>query len=424
MAARIFCGCGLLTGWLMVSAPAADVTNAPNYFMRVWLVEKGLPQNKITSVVQTQDGYLWVGTYSGLARFDGMRFTVFDNKNTPEMHSRRVTSLFESSDGMLWIGHENGEVTTCKDGKFQPVKIRAAWVSRKISAITADAAGDVWLLNGVGLLARVRDGLVLSPSTGTATKLLSLARTTDGSIWVARDGRLSVLEHGQLRVVYPDWPLTNTTYVQGIGASRDGGIWVASNGRIRKWKDEHWMQDLGAAPWELAPLSRLIETKNGTLVAPTSNTGIFLLFPGTDEPTQHINHFNGLEADWITSLAEDREGDLWLGSGGTGLIEMRLNNIQTVEPPDHWRGHALLCAGTGRNGELWIGTEGAGLYCFQNGDWKNFGYTNFTGNSFVWSVAEDVAAMTSRTTLPPPWGARPVPRRTGRPAGTPRGRAS
>lgn len=401
MAARIFCGCGLLTGWLMVSAPAADVTNAPNYFMRVWLVEKGLPQNKVTSVVQTQDGYLWVGTYSGLARFDGMRFTVFDNKNTPEMHSRRVTSLFESSDGMLWIGHENGEVTTCKDGKFQPVKIRAAWVSRKISAITADAAGDVWLLNGVGLLARVRDGLVLSPSTGTATKLLSLARTTDGSIWVARDGRLSVLEHGQLRVVYPDWPLTNTTYVQGIGASRDGGIWVASNGRIRKWKDEHWMQDLGAAPWELAPLSRLAETRNGTLVAATSNTGIFLLFPGTDEPTQHINHFNGLEADWITSLAEDREGDLWLGSGGTGLIEMRLNNIQTVEPPDHWRGHALLCAGTGRNGELWIGTEGAGLYCFQNGDWKNFGYTNFTGNSFVWSVAEDVAGQLFAGT----WGA-------------------
>lgn len=113
---------------------AADATNVANYFTRVWQVENGLPQNKITSVVQARDGYLWVGTYSGLARFDGLRFTVFDNKNTPELHSRRVTSLFESAEHTLWIGHENGEVTAYQDGKFTPVKILAAWASRKISA--------------------------------------------------------------------------------------------------------------------------------------------------------------------------------------------------------------------------------------------------------------------------------------------------
>jgi ligand-binding sensor domain-containing protein len=219
---------------MIFSACAADTTNEPNYFTRVWQVENGLPQNKIPSVVQTHDGYLWVGTYSGLARFDGVRFTVFDKKNTPGLHSQRVTALFESTDGTLWIGHESGEVTTCKDGKFQPLKILAAWDTRKISAITADEDGDVWLLNASGLLARVRDGLVRSPQTGPATKLLSLTRDNRGAIWVARDGRLSVLEHAQLRAVQLDWPLTNSTYVQGIGASRDGGLWVASNGRIRK----------------------------------------------------------------------------------------------------------------------------------------------------------------------------------------------
>ena len=390
----IFCGCWLLlAGGQMIPMRAAETTNAPNYLMRVWQVENGLPQNKITSIVQTRDGYFWVGTYSGVARFDGVRFTVFDSKNTPEMHSSRVTSLFESRDGALWIGHENGEVTVCQDGKFQALKIRADWVGRKISGITEDAAGDVWLLNAAGLLARVRDGRVLSPSTGTASKLLSLARTADGSIWVAREGRLSVLEHGELRTVYPDWPLTNSTYVQGIGASRDGGLWVANNGRIRKWKDARWSQDLGAAPWESTPLSRLTETKNGMLVAATSSQGIFLLFPGTDQSAQHINYFNGLEADWILAMAEDREGDLWLASGGTGLIQMRPNHIQTVEPPDHWRGRPQLGVCAGRNGEVWIGTEGAGLYRLQNGVWTNFGATNFFNNSFVWSVAEDAAGQ-------------------------------
>lgn len=390
--AFFFRGWLLITG-LAVAALATEAPRAPNYFTRVWQVEQGLPQNKITSVVQTHDGYLWAGTYSGLARFDGVRFTVFDKKNTPGLHSQRVTSLFESADGTLWIGHENGEVTTGKDGKFQPVTIRAAWASRKISAITADAVGDVWLFNANGLLARLRDGLVLSPETGTAKKILSLARTTDGCVWVARDGRLSVLEHGQLRPVYPDWPLTNSTYVQGICASRDGGLWVASNGRLRKWKAAQWVQDLGAAPWDLVPLTRLTETSNGTLVAATSNTGVFLLFPGTDQPAQHVNQFDGFEADWILSLAEDREGNLWVGSGGAGLIEMRPNHIQMVNPPDHWRGRPLLGVCAGRNGELWIGTEGAGLYRLQNGRWTNFNYTNFFNNSFVWSVAEDAAGQ-------------------------------
>jgi ligand-binding sensor domain-containing protein len=62
--------------------------------------------------VQTHDGYLWIGTYSGLARFDGVRFVVFDENNAPELHDSRITSLFESSDGTLWIGHENDEVTS------------------------------------------------------------------------------------------------------------------------------------------------------------------------------------------------------------------------------------------------------------------------------------------------------------------------
>jgi ligand-binding sensor domain-containing protein len=74
-------------------------------------VEQGLPQNKVTAIVQTHDGYLWVGTYNGLARFDGVRFTVFDDSNTPELRSSRITSLFEAADDALWIGTESGGVT-------------------------------------------------------------------------------------------------------------------------------------------------------------------------------------------------------------------------------------------------------------------------------------------------------------------------
>lgn len=104
-------------------APAA----MPNYLIRTWQVEGGLPQNKVTAVVQTRDGYLWLGTYSGLARFDGVHFTVFDDNNTPELRSSRVTSLCEGNDGTLWIGDESGQVTQYKDGKWTEDLGPAPW---------------------------------------------------------------------------------------------------------------------------------------------------------------------------------------------------------------------------------------------------------------------------------------------------------
>ena len=387
---RVLLGGWFLAGSLTVSAALS--TNSQNYLMRIWQVEQGLPQNKITSVVQTRDGYLWIGTYSGLARFDGVRFAVFDDKNTPEMHSSRVTSLFESDDGTLWIGHENGDVTTYSNGKFRAVAIPVPWESGKIWAITTDEKHDVWLWGESRALKRVRDGLELSPPSGTATKLLSLARSTDGTVWVARNGRLSKLRNGRIQSI-PDNPDVTNTYVQGICASHDGGLWISSNGRIRQLKDDKWVHDLGPAPWDLAALTCMVETKSGTILAGTSNNGFFILFPGTDRGPMHFNRINGFQADWILSLLEDREGNLWVGTGGSGLASLRPNNIQTIAPPDRWRGRGVLSVAAGTNGELWIGTEGAGLYHYESGAWENFGYTNGIGNSYVWSTANDKAGQ-------------------------------
>ena len=363
---------------------------APNYFIRSWQSEAGLPQNKVTAVVQAHDGYLWVGTYSGLARFDGMQFTNFDENNTPAMRNGRVTSLFESAAGTLWIGDESGQVARYQDGQFQAVPFHAAWSGGKIYDIAADESGDIWLLNESGQLARVRDGLVLTPEAGTASKLVDMTRSANGTIWVARDGRVSALEHGQLRPLKLIGTATNNSYVMGIGASRDGGLWVASDGRIRKWKEGEWVQDLGEAPWLLTPLTRLMETRNGILLAGTADHGLYLVFPGSAEKAVHLDHASGFPSDWVIALGDDREGNFWAGTGGGGLVVLHPNNIQTLAPPDQWQGRAVLSVCPGQNDALWVGTEGAGLYRFQNNGWSNFAAAQGIRNPYVWSLAEDV----------------------------------
>jgi len=370
----------LAVGWFPVLAAP------PNYFTRTWQVEQGLPQNKVTAVVQTRDGYLWVGTYNGLARFDGVHFTVFDDHNTPELRSSRITSLFEAGDGTLWIGTESGDVSRYQDGRFAAVPLHANWSGGKIYAITADGAGDVWLLNEAGELARVRDGKVSSPPSGVVSKVVALAHGQDGSIWVEREGVVSALKDGQLTV-----EMSTNDYVQGICAAGDGGFWVACNSGIRKWKDGQWGADLGGVPWGWDVVPNLVETSTGVLAGGTSGDGLWLFFAGqTNTPALYLNHTNGLPSDWVISLCEDREKNLWCGTGA-GLVMIRPNNLETVAPPDKWKSRPGLSVLPAPDGALWVGTEGAGLYRLQNGEWTNFDSAQGIRNPYVWSLAADGA---------------------------------
>ncbi|HEX7569127.1 MAG TPA: two-component regulator propeller domain-containing protein, partial [Verrucomicrobiae bacterium] len=367
----------------------ADAASLPNYITRTWQTDDGLPQSSVTAVVQTRDGYIWLGTRSGLARFDGVRFTIFDGSTTPEMQSPHVTCLFEDARGALWIGHETGEVTCYEAGKFRSVPVKAAWLGGKISGIAADSAGALWLMNGAGELARIKDDLVIPPPPGRVGPRLALAGDSAKGLWVQRDNQVSALQDGRLKPVEFVGP-TNR-YIQGITPSRDGGLWVMTESRMRKWKDGKWAEDLGIAPWGWAVAHDLIEMKDGHLAVATSDHGLFIISP-SDGSALQFSRSNGFPDVWITSLCEDREGSLWAGTGNSGLAMLRIGNLKTVNPPDQWKGRAVLSVAAGADGALWVGTEGAGLYHFQNGSWTNFG-TGFGSSGllhpYIWSVALD-----------------------------------
>jgi signal transduction histidine kinase/ligand-binding sensor domain-containing protein len=374
----------ILHGVAWVSATAAPA--ARDYFTHVWQTEDGLPQNAVTAILQTRNGYLWLGTYNGLARFDGVRFVVFTDTSTPGLQSSRVTSLFEDTDGDLWIGHETGGLTRFKDGEFAAMEIRAAWKSGKIIAMGMDAAREIWLVNEEGLLARLRDGLVLTPRSGPAPGIVSFAIERQGHLWIVRDGQASrLLGEKLVPVDFDAGPAVS--YVQGICASRRGGLWVASDGRLRKWQDNRWITDLGEAPWGLSGIISLIETRDGSLATGTVDSGLYLVIPGTG--ALNFNRTNGLPQNWVRSLCEDREGNLWIGAGSGGLVALRAGKVATVNPPDQWQGRAVLSVCVARDGAMWIATEGAGIYRFHGDEWKRFAENEGLANLFVWSVSED-----------------------------------
>ncbi|HEY9153661.1 MAG TPA: two-component regulator propeller domain-containing protein [Opitutaceae bacterium] len=358
--------------------------------MQVWQTDDGLPNNAITSVVQTRDGYMWVGTFDGLARFDGQRFQVFNPTNTPALDDLRAVSLFEDTGGTLWIGHETGAVTRYRDGHFESTASAATRLSDTV-AIGSDEAGQIWALRGNGsadaIDADKRAGSLIEPGTPPT---IMWTRNARGQIWVVENGKVARLIDGKwvpLRLNHAEI----SDYVGAAAASADGGVWLFRENHIRKYSDEHVVEDRGTMLPGMEYVCCSLELSDGTLAVGTVEAGLYLVFK--DGSSVHLDRASGLPQNWVRCLYQDREGNVWFGSGSSGLVSIHPTAFSKLTPADQWGGRTVLAVAAGRDGGLWIGTEGAGLYHYRNGSWKQYTVNDGLVNPFIWAVAEDKAGQ-------------------------------
>ena len=356
-----------------------------DYSISVWQTEQGLPQDSVTAIVQTREGYLWLGTYNGLVRFDGVRFKVFDTSNTPEFGDNRITSLFEDADGTLWIGHETGGLTQLRAGKFSAVNPGNDWPGGAVFGLGTDADGVLWLLNREGTLLSLQGAKLVVPNLDSVENVPALAKDKNGELWVVRGRLLGSLKKGRLvpwQSAQPD-----TINVERAYGSRDGGLWLVGSGGVKKMNNQGTIVNWGPAPWGQDSVTTLLETKSGDLLVGTLREGLFLL--SSEATNLHFTRQNGLSHDWVLCLCEDREGNLWVGTGGGGLNAIRRRKVEMVRASDDWQGRGVLSVSPSAGDGLWIGTEGAGLYHLFGREAKPSIETNGLSNLFIWSVLED-----------------------------------
>ncbi|MFT3831014.1 MAG: two-component regulator propeller domain-containing protein [Opitutaceae bacterium] len=358
---------------------------AEGYALRVWQTDDGLPENMVTAAAQTRDGYLWFGTYNGLARFDGERFHVFAPATAPGLRDRRIASLFEDARGTLWIGQEAGTIDRYREGVFEST---AAPAGEKVTALGSDSAGALWAMRQNGALERLDDGAELPSLIAPALPgVMAWSRGTRGELWLAENGEAARLEAGRLRRVELP-PPRSTNYVLTVAAARAGGAWILCDDRIRRWHEGVWAEDRGDYPWREGPVACSLELGDGTLAVGTIYSGLYLIFKDSRPPV-HIDRRNGLPQDWIRFLHEDREGTLWAGAGSAGLVSLHATPVSVLESPDRWQGCTVLSVAAARDGALWIGTEGGGLYRHEAGQWRRFAGAEGLENLYVPAIAED-----------------------------------
>jgi signal transduction histidine kinase/ligand-binding sensor domain-containing protein len=368
------------------SAWALEPGKALNQFPHQgWHTEDGLPQNSTQALAQTADGYLWAGTFEGLARFDGARFTVFEPGNTPALPDRSITALAVGQDGTLWINTNQG-MAGLRDGKFFSVPLPQSVVARDVSLLRPARGGGVWVGTlGSGLVhLAAGQAQVWKTEQGLASnRVLALAEGEAGSLWVACPEGLQRWD-GTAFLPGPSFE-GPAPLVSALAVDAQGTLWAgAQDGTVYRLRDGV-MRTAPEASLPGSPVSSLLVDRQGALWVTSRGQGLLRLVDGQRSV---LNTANGLESGSILSLLEDAEGNLWLGMGTHGLHRLKDAPFTPYGPPEGL-GHDMVAAVLeARDGSLWFSSLGGGITRLKDGRMTNWTTRVGLSDDMVFGIAE------------------------------------
>jgi signal transduction histidine kinase/ligand-binding sensor domain-containing protein len=347
------------------AASAAAQSISPNivfgtYQQIHWQERDGLPLNTVLAVVPTSDGYLWLGTYGGAVRFDGVRFTLFNPSNTPGIGDAVMSSIMEARNGDLWLGTFGGGVSRLSGGRFTAYGVKDGLSSNYAKSLLEDRAGTIWIATEDGgvnsfrdgrftaytvanglpsdtarALLEDRDGALLvgtsagiariaagrvTPFAGPATSIQTMVRAHDGAIWAAgvSGGLYRIDAAGVTTTFGPAQGLTNTT-VESLCADDAGAVWIGNyEGALFRYAGNRFE---AYTPADGLPGERV------AAIACRGDKGVWL---GTDGGLAQLKvprftvygKREGLANDWVSGIVQDAEGSAWVAST-TGLTRFK-----------------------------------------------------------------------------------------------------
>ena len=343
-----------LAGAASRAARAAEPAGPPDAAPlghRAWTAESGLPQNSVQAILQTSDGFLWIATQSGLARFDGIRFQVFEPATAPGLPDLDVRSLAQSSDGTLWIGTFSG-LTSYREGVFRPAA-PAGKEDSPVFALKTAPDGSVWgsVEGGVLRIAASAPPAAVAAGVEPGVRIRALAWDSGGHLLLGTGEGLRRLrsEEALGAPALPD----SAGWVTAILADADGTVWVGTSTglyRASAGKTARPAEEQGFAG---NPIRALLRSRSGDLWVGT-RAGLFRL------RRQGRGRFEKAEAlgdESILSLFEDREGSIWAGAERSGLHRLKEDRVALYGKRQGLSDEFVWTLFTDSRGRLWAGTD-------------------------------------------------------------------
>jgi ligand-binding sensor domain-containing protein/signal transduction histidine kinase len=377
---------------LLLAAPAAaalDTSRAITQYIRdVWGTDAGLPHNSVDAIAQTRDGYLWVGTEEGLARFDGMRFTVFDKENTPALQSNHISALLVDSQDALWIGTQGGGLVRLQGGRFFTYTTQDGLPNDSILSLYQDEGKVLWIGTDGGGVSRFLAGKFETYTSRNGLpndSVFSLAGDRHGNLWIGTHTGLARLSNGKIRT-YTTKDGLSDNYIKCLYPGAGGGIWIGTNeGGLSYLMDGHFTNYGIRSGLSSSTIWSVFEDSAGTLWVGTFDSGLNRL---RDGKFTSFAAKDGLPANRVFAVFEDREDNLWIGTGG-GLVRLKSGSFTAITSSEGLSSDVVLPVYEDREGAIWVGTNGGGLNRIKDGQITTYTTRNGLSDNFIFSIAED-----------------------------------
>lgn len=359
------------------------------YVHETWQVKDGLPQTIVNDVLQTRDGYLWLATQEGLARFDGVSFTVFENARVQGLESNTIRVLRESRDGALWIGTEGG-LTRYQNGTFETFTTPEALSRTIVRALYEDRQGTLWAgtigkglfrFDGVAFAAYPLPG---DPLDELSQVVLSIAERPDGTLLVGTaSGLFEVFTSAAPIRSEPILPAA----VWSLLAEADGTVWAGTDRGLYQIRDGTASLLPEAAALRDRTITALTRDPAGSLWIGTREAGLFRL--AGDRLSPPFGTREGLTHPFVRALFVDREGSIWIGTDGGGLNRLRPGKFVPIRRTEGLSSDVVMTVMEDRSGVLWTGTEGGGLNRIEHGRIRTFTRANGLPSDNVYALHQD-----------------------------------
>jgi len=358
---KLFAACVVIAAAARAGAldPQKDISQ---YIQTVWTTDAGLPQTSIYTIAQTGDGYLWVGTESGLARFDGLRFTVYNRRNTKALPTDYIARLLGARDGSLWIGTDSGLVHQ-KNGAWTTYTVHDGLSSNDIHALFEGSDGSLWVGTGRGL-DRLQNGKIQvygSRDGLPGTMVTDLKADSAGVLWIATDAGLGRFD-GKSFTAYTALDGLTNNVLSALAIAPDGSVWMAAaNGQLARLTQGRVENESKAVINDSIngdDINALLFDRDGNLWIGFESRGLARLHNGA---LSLYGATNGLPGQTVESFFEDSEHNLWVGLFDSGLVQLRDGKFTTFGKAEGLSSNIGWCGLQAKDGSIWMATSTGGL---------------------------------------------------------------
>lgn len=373
---------------------AQEPTVVDGYLLDKWDIEDGLPANSVVDIIQSENGYLWLVTFNGLVRFDGLRKKVYQTDNYPSMPTNRNRSILESDDGIIWLYSEHGYLIKLENDTFTRIDSENGLKGDLINSMTKDNEGTLWFATDEGITT-YSEGVFTHPAEkslqSSVGKVFPFA---EDEFWFINKDFTQIFRHSNEKLTPFKQFSSKSTYIQSILKAPNQTVYFAVGDSVYYYLNDtlHFHSVLEG---NIGGGAAIYVRNDGMLWANTTSSGVFnyvdnewkVLPNSIHQRTIARNYFHEQDNDFwvineravwrneqqiasipngIYSFLFDYEGNLWIGTMADGVLRIKENPFKTITTEDGLPANNVYGIFEDNEQHIWIGTHGYGAAQLKN----------------------------------------------------------